>query len=63
MSPERKIHDNVKIRINGRKPKSSIEEWCKHLENGLPKIKEVPKENVMSIKKTLAGGIFICEPK
>ncbi|KEH15327.1 hypothetical protein MTR_1352s0010 [Medicago truncatula] len=42
-----------KIRIKGRKPKSSVEEGCKHIENGFPKIKEGTKANVMSIKKTL----------
>jgi len=53
-----------KIRIKGRKPKSSVEEGCKHIENGFSKIKEGPKANVMSIKKTnLVDGIVICEPK
>jgi hypothetical protein len=41
-----------------------VEEECKHIENGFPKIKDGPKANVMSIKKTnLVGGIVICEPK
>ena len=53
-----------KIRIKGRKPKYSVEVGCKHIENGFPKIKEGPNENVMGIKKTnLVGSIVICEPK
>ena len=52
-----------KIRIKGRKPKLSVKEGCKHIENGFPKIKEGPKANVMSIKKTnLVGSVVICEP-
>ncbi|RHN44357.1 hypothetical protein MtrunA17_Chr7g0218531 [Medicago truncatula] len=64
MSSQRKIHDNEKIRIKGRKSKSSVEEGCKHIENRFPKTKKGPKANVMSIKKTnLVGSIVICEPK
>jgi len=53
-----------KIKIKGRKPKSFVEEGCKHIENRFPKRKEGPKANVMSLKKTnLVGDIVICEPK
>jgi len=62
--PNEKYMIMEKIRIKGRKPKSSVEEGCKHIENGFPKIKEGPKANVMSIKKTnLVGSIVICEPE
>jgi len=53
-----------KIRMKGRKSKLFVEEGCKHVENGFSKIKDGPKANVMSIKKTnLVGGIVIFEPK
>ena len=62
--PNEKYMIMEKTRIKGRKPKSCVEEGCKHIENGFPKIKEGPKANVMSIKKTnLVDGIVICEPK
>jgi hypothetical protein len=59
--PNEKYMIMEKIRIKGRKPNSSVEEWCKHIENGFLKIKEGPKANVMSIKKT--NLVAVCEPK